>query len=632
VSGVVRDSHRGPVPGARVIAQTGGSGMGRQVRRALVPVEMDAQGRYRVVLRPGVYTLVGTADGYAPGFQTLQVLGDTRQDLRLDAEGRLAGTVVERASSAPVAGALVSATVVDGSLSLGSRSTTSGPDGAFELVGLHAGTYVVRGHLGRLAGEVRQPVGVGDERRNLRVLVDHGLRIAGRVSTSADDPVPGAIIGCYQGRGSQLRRNTASITTSAGVDGSFAIEGLRPGQYNLVVRMPGKAELQQTVPLIDRDVEDLSLVLVASSTIVGRTVDAGGAPVAGARVTAALEVGSGDAWRGSYRRAISDDAGNFRIEGVGDGRLSLRAEHERAGTATLAAESAPHPGGERQVVLTLTVDSEISGRVRRSDGRPAAGARVDIRFVDARPPWLNAETAADGEGRYAFYGVPPGSALLSASLRAGGSIRMRFREKARERGVQLQPGERKLNVDLDLPPTGTLAGRVLQPDGQPAAGATVIASVSEYQSRDGEERASTGTDGTFQLDEVDNLPHFLWIEHPDFAPSRMFNQMPGHEIVVRLSPGGSIRGTVVGQDGRPVHDFELDVGDQGTAGTFDSIRIPVHDPAGRFQVSRLKDGIYDLRAETPTGLIGRAKLSLAAARGGDVRIVVGPPSVAGAQK
>lgn len=87
---------------------------------------------------------------------------------------------------------------------------------------------------------------------------------------------------------------------------------------------------------------------------------------------------------------------------------------------------------------------------------------------------LPATARADGEGRFAMEGLPPDGLLLLARASgwhtpvAGAAGRIGYNPGA----IDLDPGERR-EVTVRVEPAGAIAGRVLLPDGTPAAGAGV---------------------------------------------------------------------------------------------------------------------------------------------------------------
>lgn len=243
--------------------------------------------------------------------------------------------------------------------------------------------------------------------------------------------------------------------------------------------------------------------------------------------------------------------------------LAAPAGPERARTAVAAepADGAPAAGAERprpRSALALTVLGP--------DGAPVpdealAGARLSLlqptdipRVVDS-PRAVRAEPAGR-PGALAARDLPTGErwidvAVPGYALWRGGPL-------------ELQPGvEHALEVRLER---GTpVRGVVLDPDGEPVAGAWVV---DEHQMPDrplaGDlaqheggvaPRAETGEDGRFELPPVGTGLHVVRAAGAGWAPgwSAVFETAPGSppvDVVVRLARGGSIEG-VVHVDGGP---------------------------------------------------------------------------------
>jgi protocatechuate 3,4-dioxygenase beta subunit len=117
---------------------------------------------------------------------------------------------------------------------------------------------------------------------------------------------------------------------------------------------------------------------------------------------------------------------------------------------------------------------EISGRVTRADGRPLPSAQVCLELAEG---FQNGRGAlADDDGRYAFTALRPGDYTIKASRR--GYLEVEYGQiRAFERGaeIKLSVGQKRGRVDVSLPRYGTIAGRVLDENGEPIEGARVSA-------------------------------------------------------------------------------------------------------------------------------------------------------------
>jgi Carboxypeptidase regulatory-like domain len=123
--------------------------------------------------------------------------------------------------------------------------------------------------------------------------------------------------------------------------------------------------------------------------------------------------------------------------------------------AAPAPEVAPAPA---PAPVDAARASAVSGRVKIGDGTPLAGVVVALR-EGKRLALPKVTTGPKGE--YRFAGLPPG--LYTARVEVGIFLSPRF-------PVELAPGERPFDLTL---PGSFVRGRVLLPDGKPAAGALV---------------------------------------------------------------------------------------------------------------------------------------------------------------
>lgn len=223
VHGTVRSGRRA-IEGATITLYR----QDRQVGQA----ESDQRGDYELrVWKPASYAMTVEAPGKASFLPVVVDLASTRpgervrKDLDLPSHG-LRGVVLDRESSQPVSDATV---VVDEELPkeqmASQRSLQSGPDGAFELPFVRREarlTLSVRAPGYQAFSTAWSPETLPDE--PVRVLLERGELLRGRVLGPGGEPVAGARVASYA---APFERMASSVTRTAG-DGSFEIS-LKPG-------------------------------------------------------------------------------------------------------------------------------------------------------------------------------------------------------------------------------------------------------------------------------------------------------------------------------------------------------------------------------------------------------------------
>ncbi len=386
------------------------------------------------------------------------------------------------------------------------------------------------------------------------------------------------------------------------------------------------------VPVLERPQLDLegrghhriSLRIPDPGSVVGRLVDAAGAPVADAEVLAWLDRGLQSERNVERlepdRRARTGADGRFRLDKLGD-NLCLMAQAEGdAGELRLAGTVFISLRAGRTVDLgdqPMFPAHRFEGRALRPDGRPLAGAEVHL---SAYPPeqqgegyflvrslFRSAETGRDGRFRL--------------ELPAGLDWRLRARHEdypGLQRHLGLDPGP----VELRFEPELELSGRVVGPSGSPLSGAIVRVNGADPRT------VSTAADGGFRLP----LRRWVWqdgraeanrpslaVAAPGYA-SRWIELGPlapaPAALELRLEAGLRIQGTVIDADGKPVADARVRLRsavwpgrpDRHLADARTSMIRAFHEhpvrtgPLGGFAIEGLPAGSYLLRALPPRGM------------------------------
>jgi protocatechuate 3,4-dioxygenase beta subunit len=428
VTGVTLTMRDGGIVGGRVVDSNGHAIPFAEVRAAPVSGAAMAQGRQVVAEKDGTFELRGLsrtkvqvrAVSTDASSQLLDVDLSARpvqRDLRLvlDQTGTISGVVVDE-HGAPVPEVQVSAGVdylsdARASLAAVSNASTNGA-GEFVIRGLPGGSYRLRASAGtsptrdwETPGVVAKP---GDT--NVRVTLATPAVLVGKIALDSGAPPIDARV-----------QVGFHLATPAASDGTFRVDSLTPGTYDVHVFGGQFAPLTRSdVKLEAGKTTDLgTLVAPRGRTLVGRVVDASGTPVAGARVAVSKSLvgmeGADDQMQAlaelsGERDAVTDANGAFSIVGISKSAAYAGADHPERGRATPIAipEGKDDPPA---VTLALKPFGTIVGKVT-SQGTPVGGATVTDTVQGTTGQTEIVRTADDGT--FTFLHAVEGTHVLTA--------------------------------------------------------------------------------------------------------------------------------------------------------------------------------------------------------------------------
>lgn len=458
-------------------------------------------------------------------------------------------------------------------------------------------------------------------------------RVSGVVSFAEGDELPTATA-CVRGPSEWIE------CVETGEQHAFDLEVSGPGRYRVWASAEGFMASEETVwlsapsPMVSVGLT----VFPCGSTISGTVVDVAGGPISGALVMA--KVGG---------LAVSDADGEFSMA-VAPGFQSLVASHPEYASLDLAVSAPRH-----DVVLALSQASSVSGIVVDQDDQPVASAKVyasgelQTSVISGANGSFRVTGLSSGDRQLEavtndLWGVSKNFRLRlpdnldgleirvaptpSCSLRflrdgeplQGGSVKLigplgeRIRATSDEDGLvllgPLSEGDyeitaecescirlkttKRMSCDATIPlqveAGRTISGTVEDADGSALVGATVNLSdpSGEYEGAAGTSRGG----GQFSIGGVWAGDIAVTAHHPAHWQNEEMTTS-ADEIVVRMSPGGIIRGRVVAP-GEPSGAVVR----VGAESSFGAKTIPV-DADGRFVLNGLPLDGYKLEASFP---------------------------------
>lgn len=544
LAGRVIDARSHPVPDAEIFLLSSpprGFEIADSLRGRKPQVTSDKEGRFEIMdLARGVpQYLVTRADGYL-----ISLLNGVRAPqekpivVRLQRGAALSGRVVDE-EERPVEGAHVDLTWLalltenPKPRPVGKpvvRSAVTDADGRFEIKDSPEGPVTLdvaaQGFIS--LSEVEAEVPWKDPSHELVLVLTRGSSLAGRITTTAGEPVERARVSVKGG------------AAWSDAEGLYRIDSVREGVQEVKVFQPDYPPLERELK-IEPGENSRDFVLEAGTEVSGRAVDPAGAPVAGARVT--LE---------ATRRFGRFDVRQFEAVSGEDGRFSMRPV--TAGEYRIAAEAGERRSAERpplQVAqepvtgleIVLQSGAVLSGKVLGLSPEELATVEVQAHKDQGRtvPAHLQAE------GRYEVRGLEPGDWLIQANLWQG--------QRQAQARVVIAPDDIEVIRDLDFGQRVTLSGVVLL-NGDPLPDATLSV---RGQKLVRDRSVHTDFSGGFRIDDLEPDRYWLGVSHPEkmVTHNQWIDLQTDQEVEIRLEDS-SLSGQVLeAGSGKPVPEARI---------------------------------------------------------------------------
>ena len=402
-------------------------------------------------------------------------------------------------------------------------------------------------------------------------------------------------------------------STQTDEGGRFELVALAPGDVQIEAVDEGWVTAQsETFELADGErAEGVHLTMSQGLAIAGRVLGEDGQPAADTVVTVETSQSRGGwgGWGGTRRRGVgadtTDSDGRFRVTGLDEGKFTVRAEREvgrEGGEVRSRAAQDAVPAGSKGLLLTLAGPLLFEGRVIDDRGEPVTAFEIVVEAIRDGGPRERSKFKNES-GEFVFARVGPGEWEVSA--RAEGHA------ESAPQTIHL-PAQDEV-VELTLERHALVSGQVLDPNGTPAAGATLRAddgtSGGNPWAGPRGPRTETDAEGRFELSELRPGGLALVASREGSADSEELGLelAPGErreELMLSLRMGGRIVGSVVTAEGDPRPDRRVTWGSNAMG--FGSRGETTTDASGHFTFEHVTPGEWAVSAAPSLSEMGRS--------------------------
>jgi uncharacterized GH25 family protein len=463
------------------------------------------------------------------------------------------------------------------------------------------------------------------EHLELVIRMQQGATVRGRVLSEAGTVLSGAEVSVSL-RGTLGAAVGELRTTETDEAGVFELKRVLTGrQLELKANLDGMRPLTHKVDGKFRDgqvVEGLSLVMSQGEVVSGRVLYPDGQPATGVRVFVSGDAARTDLTMMGVRMAALGNSetetgtdGGFELTGLAEGpyRLGVRVENDEGEHAgSWRVRRGDVAGGTRDLVLELEGMTPVSGMVTTASEREIE--EFTVHFT------LQGSGGVMGIGadrkREAFEPVPDGSFLMRSVPPGTWDVMVVAPGFAQSETIEVLVPQSADAPQLvfELEPAAGVSGIVYDSFSDPVAGAKVSI---EVPMADRLQSAFTGEgnftlsdhEGRYLLENLDPGAHTVIANLKGFAGSepRAVDLESGEvaiDVALTLRVGGSLRGEILDDDGKPAAGRMIIV---QSLPTYATQHMNSSDSDGGFYFEHLEPGTWQVVA-TPNFMTGELEM------------------------
>jgi hypothetical protein len=423
VTGRVTDKDHKPLSGVGVAAvEAAADARGAGMRRMIVSaqaggrsdetVRTGSDGTFTIRVKEGTYDLEFKREGYsARTMRGTKVDAATKPlDVMLNPGVEITGRVTR--GGAGVDGVSVRAISQDGF-----SVAVTGADGTFAITDLTPGSMML--NASKQDSFIQEMRMVTAPARDVVIDLPAGGRITGHVvDKSTHDPVTSFQAGVTTSRsgGGMVVMMPPMQKQFTSDDGSFVLEGIKPGTTQVVVSAPGyttahvpniEVEDGKTAPDVEVDVE-------TGAKLTGHVTDMSGTPLSGVGVSSNPMAGGGGRvmrFDGNASGGSTDPNGDYTIDSLDPGELTFTFTKNgyiaQQKTVTITS------GKDARLDAQLGSGMSASGNVVTDGGAPVPD--VTVRAMSASEMDGAHEGKTDASGMFTIDGLAPGHFTFTAT-------------------------------------------------------------------------------------------------------------------------------------------------------------------------------------------------------------------------